>query len=141
MVHPERLADALLDVDVAHTRRNRDSILSVIRCVCAGLRSQRLILGDRWLRLRVPTLFVYGERDTFMGSKVEKAWKTIAAGNPNVQVVRIPGAGHLPWIDDPERVVAEMERFLATEPRSGVEAAAQSPQRSPSPAAKANASA
>lgn len=38
-----------------------------------------------------------------------------------VHVVRIPGAGHLPWIDDPGRVVGEIERFLATRRRTGEE--------------------
>jgi pimeloyl-ACP methyl ester carboxylesterase len=42
--------------------------------------------------------------------------------NPNLRVVRLPGAGHLPWIDDPHTVVVEIERFLATERRSGVDA-------------------
>lgn len=112
VAHPERLDEALLDVDVADTRRNRDSILSLIRCVGDGLRSRRLILGDRWQTLSVPTLFVRGERDVFITRTMEKAWVAIAAGNPNVRIVRIPDAGHLPWIDEPERVVAEIERFL-----------------------------
>jgi pimeloyl-ACP methyl ester carboxylesterase len=124
VVHPERLDDAFLDVDVAHTRRNLDSILSLIRCAVAGIGRGRLLLGDRWQTLKVPTLFLYGERDIFVRPRVEKAWQAIAAGNPNVRVIRIPDAGHVPWIDDAERIVAEIERFLATQPRSGVEAVA-----------------
>ena len=31
--HPERVDDRLLDVDVAHTRRNVESMLSLIACV------------------------------------------------------------------------------------------------------------
>ena len=38
--------------------------------------------------------------------------------------VRIPGAGHLPWPEEPERVLAEIEHFLSTKQRSGEEAAA-----------------
>jgi hypothetical protein len=30
---------------------------------------------------------------------------------------RVPGAGHNPWFDDPETVVAEPERLLAERPR------------------------
>ena len=129
VAHPERLDDTLLDVDVAHTRRNRDTILSLIRCVGKGLRGRNLVLGERWQTLRVPTVFVCGERDAFMRPKVEKAWQAIATGNANVRVVGIPDAGHLPWLDDPERVVAEIERFLATEPLTG-EAAATAARRS-----------
>jgi pimeloyl-ACP methyl ester carboxylesterase len=50
--------------------------------------------------------------------------EAIVAANPNLRLVRVPGAGHKAWIDDPETVVAEIERFLASEPRSGVKAVA-----------------
>ena len=81
--HIERLDDAFLDVDVAHTRRNLDSILSLIRSCAAGVRfDRRLVLGERWQTLKTPTLFVRGERDAFMRPRAEKAWETIAARNP-----------------------------------------------------------
>ncbi len=119
VVHPEHLDDAFLDADVAHMRRNVGSILSLIRRAggVGGLR-RGLILGERWQALKVPTVFLCGERDAFMGPKLWKAWEGIAARNPNVRVIRIPGAGHLPWIDDPERVVDEIERFLPTQLRT-----------------------
>lgn len=132
VAHPERLEDAFLDVDVAHTRRNRDSILSLIRCA-GGLIRARLILGDRWPTPRIPTLFLQGEHDAFISRRAEQAWAAIAAENPNVRVARIPDAGHLPWLDQPERVVAEIERFLATQPPSDQEAAPAAPRRSTSP--------
>jgi pimeloyl-ACP methyl ester carboxylesterase len=44
--------------------------------------------------------------------------------NPNLRLVRVRGAGHNAWIDDPDTVVAEIERFLATERWSGVDAVA-----------------
>lgn len=114
VMHPERLADELLDVDVEHMRRNRDSALSLVRRVVGprGVRRE-LMLGDRWHALTVPTLFLYGDRDAFVSSKVADAWQVIAARNPNVRIVRIPGAGHLPWLDEPDAVLDEIERFLA----------------------------
>jgi pimeloyl-ACP methyl ester carboxylesterase len=118
VAHPEQLEDVFLDVDVAHTRRNLDSILSLIRCVGRGLRGGHLVLGDRWQTLRVPTLFLGAERDVFVRPKYEKELRTIVEGNPNVRLLRIPHAGHLPWLDEPELVVAEIERFLATQRRS-----------------------
>jgi pimeloyl-ACP methyl ester carboxylesterase len=124
VAHAERLADALLDVDVAHTRRNLDSILSLIRCIGRGIRSRQLILGDRWQTLKMPTLFLGGERDVFVRPKFEKALQAITEGNPNIQRLSVPDAGHLPWLDEPELVVGELERFLDTQPRSGVEAVA-----------------
>jgi pimeloyl-ACP methyl ester carboxylesterase len=115
VAHPERLDDTLLDADVAHMRRNRDSVIGLMRCVVGvgGLRGH-LLLGERWQALKVPTVFLWGERDAFMTPRMREAWEVIAARNPNITVSRVPDAGHLPWIDDPERVVVEIEGFLAS---------------------------
>jgi pimeloyl-ACP methyl ester carboxylesterase len=119
VAHPEYLDAAFLDVDVAHTRRNLGSIVSLIRSAIGmwGVR-RRLVLGKRWEALKVRTLFLRGERDAFITPRVAKAWEDIAARNPNIRIVRIPGAGHIAWIDDPERVAEELERFLATPARA-----------------------
>lgn len=111
VVHPETLEDTLLDANVAHMRRNNGSILSLLQCAIdvGGLRN-RLILGERWQALKVPTLFLWGERDAFTPPDVAEP---IAEQNPNIRVIRIPDAGHLPWIDDSERVIDEIEHFLA----------------------------
>ena len=113
VAHPERLSDVLLDVDVAHTRRNRDSMLGLIRLVVGpgGVRRE-VLLGERWKELRVPTVFVHGDRDAFVTQDVVAAWEAIADANANVQLVRIPDAGHLPWIDEPEAVVSAIEQHL-----------------------------
>ena len=123
--HPERLDDRLLDVDVAHTRRNVESMLSLIACVADWRRlgyRRELILAERWRALTMPTLLLWPEHDAFGSPEQGEA---LAGTNPNLRLVRLPGAGHLPWIDDPDTVVAEIERFLATERQSGVDAAAQ----------------
>jgi pimeloyl-ACP methyl ester carboxylesterase len=124
--HPERVDDLLLDVDVAHTRRNVESMISLIACIADWRRlgyRRELILGGRWQALATPTLFVWPQEDAFGSPKEGEA---LVAANPNLRLVRVPGAGHLPWIDDPEGVVAEIERFLATEPRPEVDAPALS---------------
>ena len=116
--HPERVDDLVLDVDVAHTRRNAESMLSLIACIADWRRlgyRRELILGERWQALTTPTLLVWGEHDAF-GSPEEG--EALVAASPNFRLVRIAGAGHDPWFDEPERVVAEIERFL------GVKAAA-----------------
>jgi pimeloyl-ACP methyl ester carboxylesterase len=111
VVHPERLDDAYLDADVASQRRNSASHLSLLHCVLdAGGVRRRLMLGERWDMLEVPTVLLWGERDAFLPAT---AGDTIAARNPNLHLVRIPDAGHVPWIDNPERVLGEIERFLA----------------------------
>jgi pimeloyl-ACP methyl ester carboxylesterase len=114
VTHPERLDDALLDADIAHARRNIESMLSLARAVggMGGLQ-RRLVLGARWQELKPPKPFLCGERDAFIRPKVWAAWEQFAARNARLRIVRIPGAGHLPWIDVPERVVGEIEHFLS----------------------------
>lgn len=114
VAHPENLPDELLDVDVAHTRRNRDSALSLVRrTVGPGGVRKELLLGERWSALEVPLLFLHGDRDAFVTANVASAWATIASQGENVIVASIPDAGHLPWLDAPEAVRDQIERFLA----------------------------
>ena len=122
--HPERVDDLVLDYDVANMRRNVESMLGLVSRVASARRlgyRRELVLGERWRDLTTPTLLIWGEFDAF-GSPEEG--QALVAKNPNLRLVRIAGAGHNLWFDDPESVVAEIERFLATQPRSGVEAVA-----------------
>jgi pimeloyl-ACP methyl ester carboxylesterase len=114
VAHPEDLPDELLDYDVAHTRRNRHSALSLVRRMVGpgGVRKE-LLLGERWSALRAPLLFIHGDRDAFVTADVASAWATIASGGQNVVVAIIADAGHLPWLDAPEAVLEQIERFLA----------------------------
>jgi pimeloyl-ACP methyl ester carboxylesterase len=113
VAHPERLPDELLDVDAAHMERNAPNIRELLYLLIGprGIRVH-LVLGDRWSALEVPTLLVFGEQDAFMTRRMSDAWTSVAAVNPIVRIQPVPGAGHLPWIDEPERVVPEIERFL-----------------------------
>ena len=134
--HPERLDDLLLDVDVAHTRRNVESMLGLVQCIADARRlgyRRELILGDRWDALTTPTLLVLGEHDAF-GSPAEG--DALVARNPNLRLVRLAGAGHNSWIDEPERVVAEIDCFVATQRRCAGDAAMPSSPRSTSPLKK-----
>jgi pimeloyl-ACP methyl ester carboxylesterase len=121
--HPERVDDLVLDYDVANMRRNVESMLGLVSRIASARRlgyRRELVLGERWRDLTTPTLLIWGEFDAF-GSPEEG--QSLVAKNPNLRLVRIAGAGHNLWFDDPEGVVTEIERFLATLPRSGVEAA------------------
>lgn len=55
---------------------------------------------------------MYGDRDAFMSRGVNAAWQAIAQSNPSVRFSRIPRAGHLPWLDEPGRVLDEIGGFL-----------------------------
>jgi pimeloyl-ACP methyl ester carboxylesterase len=116
VAHPERVDDRLLDVDVAHTRRNVESLLSLIGCIADWRRlgyRRELILGERWQALSMPTLLLWPEHDAFGPPEEGEA---LVATKPTVRLVRVPGAGHNAWFDDPDTVVAEIERFLAARP-------------------------
>ena len=63
--------------------------------------------------MRVPTLLLVGERDRFMTPRMARTWALIADENDLVDVREVPEDGHLPWIDEPEPVVAEVQPFLA----------------------------
>ena len=122
--HPERVDNRLLDVDVAHTRRNVESLLSLIACIADWRRlgyRRELVLGERWRALTMPTLLVWPEHDAFGSPENGEA---LVAANRHLRLVRLPGAGHLPWIDDPDTVLVEIEGFLATARRTGADAAA-----------------
>ncbi|HEX5800810.1 MAG TPA: alpha/beta hydrolase [Gaiellaceae bacterium] len=116
VARPERLDNPFLEADAAHMRRNVDSVLSLIgRAAGARGLSRALLLGERWQELAVPTLLLYGDRDAFVGRRDEAAWSALLERNPHLRVVRVAGAGHLPWLDAPERVVGELEGFLTTD--------------------------
>jgi pimeloyl-ACP methyl ester carboxylesterase len=115
--HPERVDDLVIDYDVANMRRNVESMLGLVSRIASARRlgyRRELVLGERWRDLTTPTLLIWGEFDAF-GSPDEG--QTLVAKNPNLRLVRIAGAGHNLWFDDPESVVAEIERFLAAQPQ------------------------
>jgi pimeloyl-ACP methyl ester carboxylesterase len=114
VVHPERVDEALLEEDMVSAHRNLDSYLGLLGAFGSGGMAdakRRLILGERWQSLKVPTVFLWGERDRFFGGSGQG--EAIAAKNPNLRVITIADAGHFPWIDHPDKVVREIERFLA----------------------------
>jgi pimeloyl-ACP methyl ester carboxylesterase len=71
-----------------------------------------------------PTLFLWGADDGFGG---EGNAREVAAMMPDADLVMMPEAGHLPWLDDPRFTAARTREFLtmsdqtsAGEPRTRV---------------------
>lgn len=64
---------------------------------------------DELSRIRVPTLVMVGEEDT---ATVPARAEAIAAAIPGARLVRIPRAGHMAPIDNPDFVTEQLERFL-----------------------------
>jgi pimeloyl-ACP methyl ester carboxylesterase len=110
VAHPERLPDALLALEVANQKRNHPAIFSFMTRLfdTSGVK-QEFVLTDRWKNLSVPATFIWGERDVTMPLSVAEE---LAAHNPNFSIVRIPGAGHVPWFDNPGRVLEAINAAL-----------------------------
>ena len=97
-------------------RRRRVAFLSTLRSV-VGTRGQRVAAGDRlYLAEAVPVLILWGSRDPLIPAwHAEEAHRAI----PGSQLEVFEGVRHFPQLEDPERFVETLERFLAeTEPAS-----------------------
>lgn len=71
-----------------------------------------LTLTEELLRsVTTPTLFLWGEDDGFGG---EDNARYVAGLMPNAELVMMPSAGHLPWLDDPVFVADATASFLDT---------------------------
>jgi proline iminopeptidase len=63
-------------------------------------------------KVTAPTLIVHGELDAIPMDLVEE-WTTAL---PAARLVKVPGASHFPYVERPERVWPEIERFLQATP-------------------------
>jgi pimeloyl-ACP methyl ester carboxylesterase len=70
---------------------------------------ERLDLGGRLGQVRVPALLLAGERDLLVSPD---ALAELAGGIRQARPVRLPGCGHFAFATHPERVAAEVVRFL-----------------------------
>ena len=79
-----------------------------------GLRRD-LFLRDEVARLGLPTLFLWGDVDSFAPPS---SGGTVAAAMPQARLEVIKDAGHLPHLDAPATVATAINRFLAIGSRS-----------------------
>jgi pimeloyl-ACP methyl ester carboxylesterase len=59
--------------------------------------------------VRAETLIVVGERDALTGASVAERF---AAAIPRAEVAVVAGAGHFPWVDEPDAFRDTVEKFL-----------------------------
>jgi pimeloyl-ACP methyl ester carboxylesterase len=111
VAHPELLPDELVDCDVSNTRRHLESFLSLVKRIIdfGGLRPQWL-LGESWRKMPDGTTILWGENEPWATPQ----WGTmrLAELDAEIRVVPIPGAGHLPWWDQPGLVVQMARQAL-----------------------------
>jgi len=67
-------------------------------------------LRGRLDRIAVPTLLLSGERDVLVS---RRSLQALADGIPEAQLLELPGAGHLAFATEPQRVAAAVAKFLA----------------------------
>jgi pimeloyl-ACP methyl ester carboxylesterase len=104
--YPQRLREDFLDVEVAMTRRNAPSIISLLdRFLDLRGVAPDLVLGPRWDAIHAPATFVIGEYDR--GARLEEV-EAIVARNPRFRLVKLADVGHVPWVDNPESVAQAM---------------------------------
>jgi pimeloyl-ACP methyl ester carboxylesterase len=66
-------------------------------------------LRGRLARAKVPALILWGAQDLLVPAAHACAY---AASLPDARVVVLPGAGHYPWLETPDRFAEEVERFV-----------------------------
>jgi proline iminopeptidase len=75
----------------------------------AALYDVRARLGE----IRVPTLVVVGELDWLCSPRTAR---NIAAGIPGAEIRVFPGAGHFPFLEQPEEFAGVIRRYLSAVP-------------------------
>jgi pimeloyl-ACP methyl ester carboxylesterase len=90
------------------TRSNELAVLN--RAVgLGGMRPWARLPLEELKQVQAPTLLLAGDRDTHGGPPVAARLADVI---PGAARETIPGAGHLPWLDDPDGVAQRVEAFL-----------------------------
>jgi pimeloyl-ACP methyl ester carboxylesterase len=93
---------------VAHALRDglRAGPESLLR---GGLYAIRHDIRDDLAAVRIPTLLVWGERDPLVPRHLAEEWTRAL---PDVRLVALPQAGHVPMFDAPAALADELRKFL-----------------------------
>lgn len=112
-----------MDAWYLEMQRHTDTMKSDLALVASIVRDHETMrLTERDFRaVPVPTRFLWGADDTFGGEDVARR---IVGWMPDAELTMIPDAGHLPWIDFPERIAAETAAFLSAGDRGAATAVA-----------------
>ena len=111
---PSRANPDVVDAGVALAARRREvpgqeaaflgAARSLMKVLAAPKRYQSVMRG-----IDKPVLLVHGERDRLVPIA---AARTVAADNPTWEATFLPGVGHTPQLEVPDRVVARLVKWL-----------------------------
>jgi 2-hydroxy-6-oxonona-2,4-dienedioate hydrolase len=108
-----RVPDAFVEWRVAFhrltnsMRHEREMVRSLVGR--GGWRPGLTFDGAELAEIRPPVLWIYGTADPVGSAEV---WQRAVDLLPNGELRLIEGAGHLPWLDDPQGVAAPLDQFL-----------------------------
>jgi 3-oxoadipate enol-lactonase len=103
-----RLAEEELSAIAELERGNRATWSSVLhRTAAEGDTDFSHVLP----RVAAPTLVVHGDQDRVMPP--EEA-QLLSAGIPNAHLVMLPGVGHFPWLEQPDKAISAILDFLGS---------------------------
>jgi pimeloyl-ACP methyl ester carboxylesterase len=123
-VDPDAVPTEVIERSVALLDERRD-VEGMDRAFLAAARSLLWVLADprRYRRamaaIRVPVLLVHGDRDRLVPVT---AARDVAARHPQWRYLELPGVGHVPQLQVPDRLATEIRGWLVT--TSGLEAPA-----------------
>src|SRR4051794_37763283 len=113
-VDPDTLPPSVIDRSVALIE-DREDVVGMDKAFLAAARSLLAVLADprqyraAMARIAVPVLLVHGERDRLV--PVEAA-REVAERQPGWRYVELPGVGHVPQLEAPQRVADEVLGWL-----------------------------
>lgn len=91
------------------TMRN-DQAASPRTLTLRGMDASALLGDDVLSAMTAPTLLLWGTDDPFGDAPIARAF---SARLPDATLELLDGAGHAPWLDEPERCAAAVRAFLA----------------------------
>jgi len=101
---PERAIDAVWEQFDFGTQR------AILRLLRDGDEARLAAAGVGLDALPMPALVIWGERDPWLGAELADAYGARLA---HAEVQRIAGAGHWPWLDEPQ-VLDRIAAFVGT---------------------------
>lgn len=91
------------------TMRNELALIATVGSVARGFHPSLMLGEDVLGAAAAPAYLLWGEVDPFGGPEVGRR---LAAALPSAELEVFPDAGHLPWLDDPDRSAERIGAFL-----------------------------